>query len=69
MNLYAVAVENLGTRIGHAVRADSPGAALQRLLDAGLRHFQRIDVYKLDEELLAVPPQPEPDEEPEVPTL
>lgn len=51
-NTLRFAVDKLGTRVAHAVRADSPGAAVQRLLETGVRHFQHVDVVALDEALL-----------------
>lgn len=50
--LFAIVVSNLGTVKSYAVRAESPAAAMRLLLDADggpSRHFDHIDVYKLEE--------------------
>ena len=51
-HLYAVVVTNLGTAETFAVRAFAPSEAVARILAAGnVRHFQQVEVVRLDKEL------------------
>ena len=51
MKLYAVIVDNLGTRKSFAARADNPAAAARQVLDEenGPRYFEQLNVYMLQE--------------------